>query len=142
MSAGFPFKSSSFSRPLQLRPFPCGGPTERRSRSTAHGRSRIRKKQRRSPSLGTTKFRCRDSRISAEPAFPHVDQFDSRMLIQNKVSQGKLPNSAIVYNSGVSRQDRNWFWYRRTFEVSDTKECGYSAHQQSAVRGSSLAQRR
>jgi beta-galactosidase len=58
---------------------------------------------------------------SAEPAFPQVDQFDSRMLIQNRVSQGKLPKTAIVYNAGVSRQDRNWFWYRRTFELSGTK---------------------
>lgn len=58
---------------------------------------------------------------SAEPAFPQVDQFDSRMLIQNRVSQGKLPKTAIVYNAGISRQDRNWFWYRRTFELSQTK---------------------
>src|SRR3984893_17475406 len=58
---------------------------------------------------------------SAEPAFPQVDQFDSRMLLQNRVSQGSLPNSATVYNAGVPRQQRNWFWYRRTFEVSDTK---------------------
>jgi hypothetical protein len=58
---------------------------------------------------------------SAEPAFPQVDQFDSRMLIQNRVSQGKLPKTAIVYNAGVSHQDRNWFWYRRTFELSETK---------------------
>jgi beta-galactosidase-like protein len=58
---------------------------------------------------------------SAEPAFPQVDQFDSRMLLQNRVSQGNLPDSAPVYNAGVSRQQRNWFWYRRTFEVSDTK---------------------
>src|SRR5580765_8624827 len=58
---------------------------------------------------------------SAEPAFPQVDQFDSRMLIQNRVSQGKLPKSALVYNAGVARQERNWFWYRTTFEVSETK---------------------
>ena len=58
---------------------------------------------------------------SAQPAFPQVDQFDSRMLIQNRVGQGKLPKTAIVYNAGVSRQDRNWFWYRRTFEISETK---------------------
>ena len=58
---------------------------------------------------------------SAEPAFPQVDQFDSRMFIQNRISQDKLPKNAIVYNAGVSRQERNWFWYRRTFEVSDTK---------------------
>ncbi len=58
---------------------------------------------------------------SAEPAFPQVDQFDSRMFIQNRISQDKLPKSALVYNAGVSRQERNWFWYRRTFKVSDTK---------------------
>ena len=58
---------------------------------------------------------------SAEPAFPQVDQFDSRMLIQNRVSQGKLPKSALVYNAGVARQERNWFWYRRPFEVFETK---------------------
>jgi hypothetical protein len=58
---------------------------------------------------------------SAEPAFPQVDQFDSRMSIQNRVGEGKLPKTAIVYNAGVSRQERNWFWYRRTFDVSDAK---------------------
>src|SRR6267378_6264580 len=58
---------------------------------------------------------------SAEPAFPQVDQFDSRMSIQNRVGQGKLPKTANVYNAGVSRQERNWFWYRRTFDISDTK---------------------
>lgn len=57
---------------------------------------------------------------SAQPAFPQVDQFDSRMLIQNWVGAGKLPKSAFVYNAGVPRQDRNWFWYHRTFEVSAT----------------------
>src|SRR6266851_523294 len=58
---------------------------------------------------------------SAEPAFPQVDQFDSRMFIQNRIGQDKLPKNAIVYNAGVSRQERNWLWYRQTFEVSDTK---------------------
>src|SRR6266446_7655661 len=58
---------------------------------------------------------------SAQPAFPQVDQFDSRMLLQNRVSPGNLPGSATVYNAGVSRQERNWFWYRRTFEISDMK---------------------
>jgi beta-galactosidase len=57
---------------------------------------------------------------SAQPAFPQVDEFDSRMGIQNRVGEGKLPTSAIVYNAGASRQDRNWFWYRRTFDVSAT----------------------
>jgi beta-galactosidase len=40
------------------------------------------------------------------------------MAIQNRVGGGKLPKSAIVYNAGESRQVRNWFWYRRTFDVS------------------------
>jgi hypothetical protein len=57
---------------------------------------------------------------SAQPGFPQVDQFDSRMVIQNRVANGKLPKSAIVFNAGVSRQDRNWFWYHRTFEVPAT----------------------
>ncbi len=54
---------------------------------------------------------------SAQPAFPQVDEFDSRMLIQNRVRAGKQPKSAIVFTAGVSHQDRNWFWYHRTFEV-------------------------
>jgi hypothetical protein len=54
---------------------------------------------------------------SAQPAFPHADEFDSRMLIQNRVRAGKQPKSAIVFNAGVSHQDRNWFWYHRTFDV-------------------------
>jgi hypothetical protein len=58
---------------------------------------------------------------SAQPAFLQVDLFDSRMLIQNLVGQGKLPKSALVSGAGVSRQERNWFWYRRVFTVSGTR---------------------
>src|SRR6476661_8241803 len=47
---------------------------------------------------------------SSTPPFPDVDKFDSRQVIQNRVSQGKLPKTALVQNAGVSRQDRNWFW--------------------------------
>ncbi|MCC7497742.1 MAG: hypothetical protein IT160_09205 [Bryobacterales bacterium] len=54
---------------------------------------------------------------SATPTFPDVDRFDSRQLIQNRVSKGMLPKSALVDTAGVSHQNRNWFWYRRTFEV-------------------------
>src|SRR5262249_46616473 len=54
---------------------------------------------------------------SSIPPFPHVDEFDSRQLIQNRVSNGLLPKSALVSTAGVSHQDRNWFWYRRTFEI-------------------------
>jgi len=54
---------------------------------------------------------------SSTPAFADVDQFDSRQVIQNRVSKGMLPASALVKNAGVPRQDRNYFWYRRTFDV-------------------------
>ena len=55
---------------------------------------------------------------SAVPGFKDVDEFESRQLIQNRVSRGLAPASALVSNAGVSRQERNWFWYRRRFDVS------------------------
>jgi len=55
---------------------------------------------------------------SATPPFPDVDKFDSRELIQNRVSAGLLPKSALAQTAGVSRQKRNWFWYRRHFALS------------------------
>jgi beta-galactosidase len=55
---------------------------------------------------------------SAQPPFPHVDEFDSRQLILNRARDGKVPRTAIVHSAGVSRQERNWFWYHRTFEVA------------------------
>ena len=54
---------------------------------------------------------------SSTPAFPNVDEFDSRQVIQNRVSKGMLPKSALVRNAGVSRQDRDYFWYHRSFDV-------------------------
>jgi beta-galactosidase len=54
----------------------------------------------------------------AQPGFPQVDEFDSRQLILNRARDGKVPKSTIVHNAGVSRQERNWFWYRRSFDVS------------------------
>ncbi|MGA2114024.1 MAG: glycoside hydrolase family 2 TIM barrel-domain containing protein [Bryobacteraceae bacterium] len=55
---------------------------------------------------------------SAVPRFKDVDQFESRQLIQNRVDRGLAPRSALVTNAGVSRQERNWFWYRRRFDVA------------------------
>jgi len=55
---------------------------------------------------------------SAVPGFKDVDEFESRQLIQNRVGRGLAPASALVSNAGVSRQERNWFWYRRRFDVS------------------------
>jgi hypothetical protein len=54
---------------------------------------------------------------SATPAFPDVDAFDSLELVSNRIAQGSLTESARVEAPGVSRQKRNYFWYRRTFEA-------------------------
>ena len=52
---------------------------------------------------------------NATPAFPDVDAFYSLELVSNKIAQKLLPASARVAAPGVSRQERNYFWYRRTF---------------------------
>jgi beta-galactosidase len=54
---------------------------------------------------------------SATPPFADVDEFESRQLIQNRVKRGMLPKTALVRNAGVSKQDRDWFWYHRAFDV-------------------------
>jgi hypothetical protein len=54
---------------------------------------------------------------SSTPAFPDVDQFDSREVIVNRVSKKLMPRSALVTNAGVPHQDRKYFWYRTTFEA-------------------------
>jgi hypothetical protein len=55
---------------------------------------------------------------SAVPAFPDVDQYESRELLSNKVRQGLI--SKADYDKlgdvpGVSHQQRNYFWYRTSF---------------------------
>ena len=52
---------------------------------------------------------------NATPAFPDVDAFDSLELVANQIAQKIRPESARVPSPGVSRQKRNYFWYRRTF---------------------------
>lgn len=59
---------------------------------------------------------------SATPAFPDVDQFDSREHIINLVRRGELPHSAIVNNAGVPHQNRNYFWYRTSFTPTVRKD--------------------
>jgi hypothetical protein len=52
---------------------------------------------------------------NAIPPFPDVDAFDSVELLLNRINQKSLPPSARVEAPGVSRQKRNYFWYRRRF---------------------------
>ncbi len=57
---------------------------------------------------------------SALPAFPDVDQYQSRQLLLNLVSQGKYSKSdfdKLGDARGISHQQRNYFWYRKTFQA-------------------------
>ena len=58
----------------------------------------------------------------AQPAFPDIDQFDSREFIDVSIREKKLPESARVDHAGVSRQARNYFWYRRAFTAPSRRQ--------------------
>jgi hypothetical protein len=58
---------------------------------------------------------------SATPQFVDIDRFDSREYIQTSIREGKLPESARTETAGISRQGRNYFWYRRAFQVKEKK---------------------
>jgi hypothetical protein len=61
----------------------------------------------------------------AKPPFQNVDQFDSREAISNRVRSGVLPVSAwtsLEDAVGVSRQERNYFWYQKSFKVPAKKQ--------------------
>lgn len=53
----------------------------------------------------------------AQPGFADVDQFDSKEVIANRVNKGKLPESARIDGAGIPHQNRNYFWYARTFRA-------------------------
>ena len=53
----------------------------------------------------------------AKPGFPDVDRFDSREFIDASIREKKLPESTRVEHAGNPRQQRTYFWYRRTVSV-------------------------
>lgn len=55
---------------------------------------------------------------SSTPGFPDVDAFFSRQLILNRIAGGLSPTNERVRNAGVAHQDRNWFWYHRSFTLA------------------------
>jgi hypothetical protein len=57
---------------------------------------------------------------SALPAFPDVDQYQTRQLLSNLVHQGRYSQSdydKLGDARGISHQQRNYFWYRKTFQA-------------------------
>lgn len=57
---------------------------------------------------------------SAVPAFPDVDQYQTRQLLSNLVRQGAYTQAAydqLGEVRGISHQQRNYFWYRSTYKA-------------------------
>jgi hypothetical protein len=59
----------------------------------------------------------------ARPTFPDIDLFDSRELIMNRIRRGELPHDfAVPANQGIPKHERNYLWYRRTFDAPAQRE--------------------
>lgn len=58
----------------------------------------------------------------SRPAFPQVDEFESRELIDKRVRLKELPESAFTTEVGFSKQPRNYFWYMRSFRPPARKQ--------------------
>ena len=57
---------------------------------------------------------------SAVPAFPHVDEYETRQLLSDMMEFGNLSQADYEKTAGilgVSHQKRNYFWYRRIFDA-------------------------
>ena len=57
----------------------------------------------------------------ATPSFDGVDRFDSRENLRNRVNFKELPSSALTDRVGIPGQERNYFWYRKTFRAPAKK---------------------
>ena len=59
----------------------------------------------------------------ARPGFAQVDEFDSKEIIRNRVRKGKLPEFTVIpEGAGISRQPRNYFWYKRRFRLEAARQ--------------------
>lgn len=56
----------------------------------------------------------------ARPAFPDVDQYLTEENIRDQVAFGLIPKGAPLPAAGP-RQERNYLWYQRTFQVTAQK---------------------
>jgi hypothetical protein len=57
---------------------------------------------------------------AAVPAFKDVDQYQSRELLSNLVQQGRYSKAdfqQLGNARGISHQERNYFWYRKSFNA-------------------------
>ncbi|HWR54739.1 MAG TPA: hypothetical protein VN428_26765, partial [Bryobacteraceae bacterium] len=58
----------------------------------------------------------------AQPGFANVDEFDSREVINNRIRSKILPPEALPKTVGNPKQNRTYFWYRRTFAAPAAKQ--------------------
>ncbi|MBM3333172.1 hypothetical protein FJY63_00770 [Candidatus Sumerlaeota bacterium] len=58
----------------------------------------------------------------SQPPFPDVDRFDSREAIDRMVRSKEIPATSVPATAGIPRQNRNFFWYRKTFKTPARKE--------------------
>jgi beta-galactosidase len=58
----------------------------------------------------------------AQPAFPDVDQFESREMLSRVRYKNSPPKDANLPVVGIPKQNRNYFWYRRTFAAPARKQ--------------------
>ena len=78
---------------------------------------------------------------SAIPAFADVDQYESRELLSNLVRQGRYSQAdfdKLGDARGISHQQRNYFWYRKTFDAPAPQRGCSAEGKQGAVRHSGL----
>ena len=58
----------------------------------------------------------------AKPAFPNVDAFYSREQLANRIRSKLSPSEWLTnYWIGKSDQDRNYFWYRKSFKAPSSR---------------------
>jgi beta-galactosidase len=61
----------------------------------------------------------------AQPAFADVDRFDSREMIERRIREKTMPASERTTAAGVARQQRNYFWLRRTFRAPAARQVAF-----------------
>jgi hypothetical protein len=61
----------------------------------------------------------------ARPPFKDIDLFDSQELIASRIRHKWLPESARVNTAGNSRQERNYFWYRKVFKAPTPRAAAF-----------------
>jgi beta-galactosidase len=59
---------------------------------------------------------------SARPLFPDVDQYETQEFVGTLIRHMGLPDTGKIDTLGRTRQQRNYFWYRRTFRAPVRKQ--------------------